>query len=159
MDVQELIERARVGAGLPSRAALARRLGLPEKSVQRWQSGRNTPDDSTTERLAELAGVDADLALLSVAAARSPDRGGFERWQRIAARLQSSAAAVVAVILSALVSGTPDAWAASVERAPAAVESRVHPLYIVRCCVASAVALRRVVACFIGAALAPIPVR
>lgn len=96
---------------LPSNAALARFLGVPEKAVARWHTGRNLPDDLTAERLAVLAGVDAGAYVAAVHAARANDDAARDLWAGIARRLQAATATAGAVILSLGVVTSPDAAA------------------------------------------------
>jgi transcriptional regulator with XRE-family HTH domain len=90
MDTKDLLLAVRRAHDLPSFYKLARFLDVSEKTVWRWSSGRNTPDDSTAAKLAELAGLDADVVLANIQAQRSSDPEERARWQRIAQRLERS---------------------------------------------------------------------
>ena len=132
MNTRELLAAVRAAQGIPSNYRLARLLDVPETTVQRWNTGRNLPDDTMAARLAELAGLDAGTVVASIHAERAPDDGTRALWQSIAQRLQHAGAAVLAVVLSVLFFGTPDAQArASIEEsatsgAPAAVVQSHH---------------------------------
>lgn len=136
MDAKALLSAVRSAQGWPSNYRLARELGIPDNSVQRWNTGLNTPDDAVATRLAELAGLDPDVVVAHMMAIRSKKNPTeAARWQRIAQRLQSVAAVFLAAILSGFISGGPDAHArAPVDAssvAPAHVQ-QVDRLYIVR---------------------------
>lgn len=104
----EILAAAKKAQRLPSNAALARLLGVPDKYVQRWGTGKHTPDDVTAARLAELAGLDVGEVLASVAAERASEPAARELWQRLAARLHAAGLAALAVILSLWIGGGPD---------------------------------------------------
>ena len=48
---RELLAAVRAAQDIPSNYRLARVLDVPEQSVQRWNSGKHTPDDETAARL------------------------------------------------------------------------------------------------------------
>ena len=124
----DLLRAARDAQGLPSNYRLARFLDVPEKTVQRWNTGKNIPDDQHALRLAELSGIDAGIVLASLAAQRSTDAQARTLWEGIAQRLQSAGlGSLAAVIVSAgLFGGSGDAQAA-----PSALSSlHSNSLYI-----------------------------
>lgn len=104
----DLLAAAKAAQRIPTNAALARLLVVPEKYVQRWNTGKHTPDDVTAARLAELAGLDVGEVLASIAAERASEPAARELWQRLAARLHAAGAAALAVILSLWIGGGPD---------------------------------------------------
>lgn len=135
MTPADLLKAVRAAHGIPSNYRLARVLGVTDKTVQRWQAGENAPDGPTCERLAVMAGFDPDFVVAAMQAHREREPSERARWERIAQRLQSVAAAVACVILSGLITGSPDAQArASIEetaRAPHCAPL-LSVLYIVR---------------------------
>lgn len=106
--VPQLLAAVRAAQGIPSNYALARFLDVPEKSVQRWNTGKHTPDDAMSARLADLAGLDVAEVLASMAAARCADPVIRGLWERMAERLHAAGATAAAVILSLWIGGGPD---------------------------------------------------
>lgn len=115
MTARELLSYVRAAQAIPSNYALAGVLGVPIKTVQRWNTGANTPDDAMAARLAHLAGLDPDTVVAEMQAERANDPTERARWQRIAARLAAApavaACALAAVILSLWTTGGPDGGA------------------------------------------------
>jgi transcriptional regulator with XRE-family HTH domain len=68
--IQELREARNISAD-----DLARRMGVAEATVQRWESGDEEPDDDTLQRLAQTLGASQD-ALRHEGDARHHDHGG-----------------------------------------------------------------------------------
>jgi plasmid maintenance system antidote protein VapI len=123
MDSRTLLAAVRQRTGITSNGLLALHLGVPEKSVQRWNTLRHAPDDEMAARLAGLAGLDPDAVVAAMHAQRAQDAASRERWSRIASRL--SAGAVAAVAAAAVLGpwdGPPDAGAG------AAVQLTVYTL-------------------------------
>ncbi|MBP6899511.1 MAG: helix-turn-helix transcriptional regulator [Burkholderiaceae bacterium] len=108
---RDLLAAVRVAHGIESNYRLARVLDVPEKSVQRWNSGKHTPDDAMAVRLADMAGLDAAEVLAAMHAQRCNDDALRSIWQTVAERSKAVAAALVAAILSGFITGTPDAQA------------------------------------------------
>jgi hypothetical protein len=111
MTAADLVDAARAGAGLPSFYRLARVLGVGDATVANWRHGRATPDDATTLRLAAMAGVDPAQALAAIHVQRCTDPAIRSVLATIAARVQQAGAAALAVILSVVIFGSPDAQA------------------------------------------------
>lgn len=107
----ELAQAARDGAGLSSFYKLARLVGVTDGTVANWRHGRATPDDAMAVRLADLAGLDSAYVVAAMHAQRCTDDALRPILQRIAERTRAAAAAVLAVVLSVLFTGTPDAQA------------------------------------------------
>lgn len=119
----DLIEAAKTAQAIPSNYRLARVLEVPEGTVQRWNTGRNLPDDAACFRLAELAHLDPGFVVASIRAERAKDAAESMTWRKIAARLQAAGSAAAVVILSAGLLGvsfTPDAQA----RTPSPAQNR-----------------------------------
>ncbi len=64
--IRAYIDAAKTRAGVGSDRQLGFLLGLSASAVCAWQRGRSWPDDETMVRLAALAGVAADEALLDL---------------------------------------------------------------------------------------------
>jgi transcriptional regulator with XRE-family HTH domain len=136
MNSHTLVQAARTRNNLPTNEAVARLLGVPSQSVQRWNTGKHTPDDVTAANLADLAGLDRDVVLAAMQAQRSSTPAERSLWEQLAKRLQGSPsvalAAAVGAILSLLFGGGPDGGATLVAGALLAADVQVYPLYIVR---------------------------
>ena len=111
MTPADLIAAVRAAQGIPSNYRLARVLDVPEKTVQRWNVGANAPDDAMAERLAHLAGFDADMVLAAMQAHRASSEADRARWQRIADRLAHAPALALAALVVGFGVASPDASA------------------------------------------------
>lgn len=108
LTTRDLLAAVRDAQAIPSNYRLARLLDVPEKTVQRWNSGKHTPDDAMTVRLAELAGLDPAEVLTSIYAQRTTEPALRELWHKIADRMHAAGVAALAVILSLWIGGGPD---------------------------------------------------
>lgn len=115
MTVNDLLNAVRERQALASNYALGRFLDVRETTIWRWTSGRNTPDDETAARLANLAGLDPDVVVAAMQAARAKTDAERQRWERIAERLEKSAAlgAAAAAVVLGMLAPTPPALAYS----------------------------------------------
>lgn len=115
LTTRDLLAVVKTAHGIPSNYRLARVLDVTEATVQRWNTGRNAPDDAMAERLANMAGLDVAYVLASIYAERAANDDSRRIWSGIAKRLQGLAAAVAAVMVSALlgVTGSDPAMAAT----------------------------------------------
>jgi len=98
----QLLDLAKLANSLPSDYQLAQALGVSRATVSSYRLGKTCPDLEACEKLAQLAGLDADVVVCSMQAQRTSDDATRALWTRIAARLQAGAGAAAAVILSAL---------------------------------------------------------
>jgi transcriptional regulator with XRE-family HTH domain len=94
--MDELSLRAVIAAiqekhGLKSQPAVARFLGVTEKTLSNWMHGRNYPDECKSCQLAELAGIDPGVLAAYCAAMRSTSPQGRETWLKVLRRLQHGA--------------------------------------------------------------------
>lgn len=129
MDSKALLAAVRAAQGIPSNYRLARVLGVPDNTVQRWNTGSNTPDDLMAARLAQLADLDPGSVVAAMHAQRAAAPEERALWERISERLAATASTAAAVILSALlgVTFTPDAGAMAHSSAPMASGSPTMP--------------------------------
>ena len=121
LTVRDLLAAAKAGQNIPSNYRLARVLDVPETTVQRWNTGRNVPEDSMAVRLADMAGLDVGAVLASVHAARSTDENLRAAWAAVAARLARTAATAAAALVA--VTGSPDAGAMAMQTCTSIVQS------------------------------------
>lgn len=92
MEARDLLTAVRTAQGIASNYRLARTLDVPEKTVQRWNTGHHAPDAAMARRLAELAGLDPDVVAAAMQAQRAHDPAERAQWLRIADRLRAVAA-------------------------------------------------------------------
>lgn len=114
MQTRELLAAVKAAQAIPSDYRLARFLGVTDNTVSNWQHGRRRPDDAMALRLAELAGVDPGAVLAGLAAERATDAGAAAAWRSVAARLASTAAAL---LVAFGIGGGPDAHAGQLDQA------------------------------------------
>lgn len=105
---RDLLAAARAAQGIPSNYRLSRVLDVPERSVQRWNTGKHTPDDPVAVKLAEMAGLDPAYVLASMYAQRSAEGPLQQVWATIAQRAQAAAAVALTAILSVVLALSPD---------------------------------------------------
>lgn len=105
----DLLAAAKTAQHIPSNYRLARVLNVPDNTVQRWNTGRNKPDDEMAARLAELAGLDAGQVVASIRAERAEPGPMRDMWADVASRLARAGAAAAVACIS--VTGSPDALA------------------------------------------------
>lgn len=104
----ELLDRARTGAKLPSDNALAQRLGVTRAVISNWRKGRNPMPDERIAQICALAKLDGGewMAKIHAEAAASPAEKAL--WRSVLDRL-SAAAAVVALLVLAVHTGAHEA--------------------------------------------------
>lgn len=108
---RELLAAARAAQGIESNYRLARVLDVPEKNIQRWNTGRNTPDDPMAVRLAEMAGLDPAMVLAAMYVQRTAGGPMSGVWQKIAQRMQAAAAVTAIVSVAGALAPVGDAHA------------------------------------------------
>ncbi len=108
LTTSELLAAAKAAQGNCSYYRLARLMDVPERTMSRWSSGKNAPDDVHAARLAELAGLDPAEVVASINAERATEPAMRELWRAMAQRLHAASLAALAVILSLWIGGGPD---------------------------------------------------
>jgi hypothetical protein len=108
LTASELLAAAKAAQGIPSNYRLARVLGVPESTVQRWNTRRGLPSDEYCAKLADLAGLDRGEVVAWIRAERETDPYMRDVWASVAKRLHQAGSAAMAVILSLCISGGPD---------------------------------------------------
>lgn len=94
MEIAEIIERAKKGAGIDSDMQLSKHLGLSKSAVANWRAGTSYPNTVSCERLAGLTGIPLARVLGIVGEARAISREEKQVWRKLAA---SAAAAFLLV--------------------------------------------------------------
>lgn len=111
MNAKDLLEAAKRAQGIPSNYRLARVLDVPEKTVSRWHTGKNSPGIKHAAKLADLAGLDRGAVVAAMQAESAVDPDEKTMWEGIAARLGKLSAVAAMVILSLWTTGGPDGGA------------------------------------------------
>lgn len=158
LTTRDLLAAVKTAQSIPSNYRLARLLDVPEGTVQRWNTGRNLPDDLMAARLAELAGLDVAEVVASIHAERAAEGPARDLWKSIAERLHAAGAPALAVILSVLFLGGLHEDSRAATRGYVASEGAakaVDRLYIGACLARVWRQARHLLAGFIGSALRP----
>lgn len=100
LHLDDLLDRARTAIGAKSDAQLARNLGIDHSSISCFRRGVSLPSDTTTRKLATLAKIDVEQALLSMAFTRAARSNDVETAQAYKRMLEKIAAALFVAILS-----------------------------------------------------------
>lgn len=93
MNLTEYLEAARARACLPSDNRLADALGIAHPSLLAWKRGHSIPTPERMVRLAELAGIPAELALIDRATWQADGEASRAVMSRIRSAITSTAAA------------------------------------------------------------------
>lgn len=104
--VDDYLDAARARLRLPSDRQLAKKLEITPTSLNGWRSKRAWPADAQMVRLAQLAGLDPDLALIDLNTWRAKGtdaQAGYARLREIVAKASAAALAIM------VVAATPDA--------------------------------------------------
>lgn len=87
MNLHEVLEAAKKGAGCTTDMALAARLGITRAAVSNWRHNLNTPDAVTSEKLAVLSGLPLHRVLGIVGEARAISVAEKRVWRKLAAAI------------------------------------------------------------------------
>lgn len=90
--MDSLLDLIKSKHGLKSDYKLSLFLGVVDGSIRNYRHGRSYPDERVCQLLAQAAGVDADVLIAQVQAARCRNAETKSVWERIAMRLQTAAA-------------------------------------------------------------------
>lgn len=83
MKLTDYLDRARTNAGLPSDNALAKLVGIANPSLIQWRRGLAIPTPARMVKLAQLAGVSPEVALLHRASWQADDQVSRDVMSRI----------------------------------------------------------------------------
>lgn len=84
MEFKDYAEKAIVRYGLAGNNALARELGVNKSSISQMTTGKIFPAEATMIKLAELAGMPKEEALIDLNLWRSKDKPELQKvWQRL----------------------------------------------------------------------------
>ena len=111
IDTKGLLAAAKAVQGITSNYRLARVLDVPERTVQRWSTGRNLPANAYATRLAQLADLDPAEVVAAINAERAKDDATRSMWVGIAERLHRAGAALCVILSLGFWSGGPDGGA------------------------------------------------
>jgi len=108
MDFNEYADKAIKGFGLTGYNNLARKLELNKATLSYFKRGKALPSEATMIKLAELAGVSKEKALIDLNLWRSKnDPSRHAVWQRIAAGLKLSVAVYFVALTSCFAADLP----------------------------------------------------
>lgn len=96
LTIDDYMDAAKKRHGIPSDRQLAFRLGATAATSCQWRTKRNWPGESLMRKLAQLAGIDEELALLDLETWRSDEESGriFQRIRDRLVKLKEAAAAI-----------------------------------------------------------------
>lgn len=94
------IDRALIRSGAPSDRTLGVELGLSPNSLTNYRTRRAWPSDQAMIRLAELAGIDPDVALMDLNAWRAKAEDVRDRYTNLARMLEKAGVAVAVAIVA-----------------------------------------------------------
>lgn len=95
-------EKAIARYGLTGYNNLARELGINKASVSYLRSGKNIPSEETMIKLAELAGLPKEEALIDLNLWRSKDKPELQKiWQRLSKMIGCFLIVFTAVLINA----------------------------------------------------------
>lgn len=115
MNLDAYLDEAKRRQGITSERALARALGISAPSLIQWRSGIASPRPALMVRIAEMAGMPPELAMMDRLAWQADDAASRDIVARMRAALQSSIAAMVLILCVLQVTAAPDTRA---EEAP-----------------------------------------
>ena len=99
--LHEYLERARVFSNFPSDRQLAINLGIKPPTLAQYRIGKVFPSDHTMIRLADLAGVPREQAILDLAAMRADSPESKAVYEGLKKKLLVAALASVVLIAPA----------------------------------------------------------
>ena len=110
MDINDLIDKAKTRANLPSDYALAKVLGIKNGVVTHWRKGRRHPSNGEAVQLAVLAGMDEMMVIAEIERMTAKTEEKREFWK---AYIEKRGVAALASmwILAASITASPDAEA------------------------------------------------
>ena len=85
MRIDEIVDRAKVAAGIESDVQFSKYLGLSKSAVANWRANTSYPNTVSCERLAGLTGIPLPKVLGIVGEARAISREEKAVWRRLAA--------------------------------------------------------------------------
>lgn len=93
------IDRALIRSGAPSDRVLGERIGLAPNSLTNYRTKRGWPSDHVMIRLADLAGIDPDIALMDLNSWRAKEDTVRERYTRLAKMLEKVGAGFAITVI------------------------------------------------------------
>lgn len=128
-DVDWYIDRAKTCSGIVSNRKLGLELGISEGAMSHFKTGRAFPSDETMVKLAKLAQVDPDLALLDLGSWKTTGEAK-EAYERLKSRFVSLC--IIAALTLTFVIFPPDDGEAQASGLSTIQHSVVNPdLYII----------------------------
>ncbi len=98
--VQEMLDAAKKGAGVPSDNVLSQKLGITRAVISAWRNGLYPVPDERIAQICELAKLDGPMWMARLHAERATSPVERKMWRLALDRLSAAAAVVALVALS-----------------------------------------------------------
>lgn len=93
----DYLDLARQRGGYPTDGRLCFALGMTSSSLSQLRNGKILPSDHTLLRVAEIAGIPAEQALMDLQRWRHPEGPARAAWDRVASIVQRNLAPIVLI--------------------------------------------------------------
>jgi len=101
MEIQGLLDAARIVAEIPSDNQLAKRLKVSQGAVWKWRQGRDLPKPEYAAALAELAGLNPETVVAEVLEMGANDMKLKEIYGKIKRAILAAATTLPALLMAA----------------------------------------------------------
>lgn len=116
--VQEMLDAAKKGAGVPSDNVLSQKLGITRAVISAWRNGLYPVPDERIAQICELAKLDGPMWMARLHAERATSPAERKMWRLALDRLSSVAA--VAALVAISIPGLANAKTAQIQAVSAA---------------------------------------
>ncbi|WP_375066912.1 DUF3693 domain-containing protein [Stenotrophomonas lactitubi] len=96
--VQEMLDAAKKGAGIPSDNVLSQKLGITRAVISAWRNGLYPVPDERIAQICELAKLDGAVWIAKLHAERATSPVERKVWRSVLDRLSAAAAVLVLVV-------------------------------------------------------------
>lgn len=111
--VQEMLDAAKKGAGVPSDNVLSQKLGITRAVISAWRNGLYPVPDERIAQICELAKLDGPMWTARIHAERATSPAERKMWRLALDRL--SAVAAVAALVAVSMPGLANAKTAKIQ--------------------------------------------
>lgn len=98
--VQEMLDAAKKGAGIPSDNVLSQKLGITRAVISAWRNGLYPVPDERIAQICELAKLDGAVWIAKLHAERATSPVERKVWRSVLDRLSAAAAVLVLVVVA-----------------------------------------------------------
>lgn len=99
--VQEMLDAAKKGAGIPSDNVLSQKLGITRAVISAWRNGLYPVPDERIAQICELAKLDGAMWIAKLHAERATSPVERKVWRSVLDRLSAAAAVLMLVVVAA----------------------------------------------------------